>query len=111
MCGVGSEKIFENDRIIMWNFVLPPGEQTPVHTHENAYMWYVVVGGSVQLFDEGGKDLGSFEVPTGSIFSLKLEGEILEFTSELGKGIKVPARHSAKNVGSTAYREVLVEFK
>lgn len=111
MSGIGSEKVFENDKIVMWNFVLPAGEQTPVHTHERAYMWYVIEGGFVQIFDEDGKDLGSFEVPTGSVFSLKLEDGFFEIISEIAKGLRIPARHSAKNVGSTAYREILVEYK
>lgn len=111
MCEIASEKVFENDKIIMWNFVLPPGERTPLHTHERAYMWYVLQGGTVQLFDDCGRDLGSLEVPTGGVFSLKLESGFFEILSEIGKGIKVPARHSAKNIGSTTYREVLVEYK
>lgn len=111
MCEIASERIFENEKIIMWNFVLPPGEQTPVHTHEHAYMWYVLEGGTVQLFDERGGDLGSLEVPTGGVFALKLENGFLEVVSEIGRGIKVPVRHSAKNIGRTTYREVLVEYK
>ncbi len=38
MAGVGSEKVFENNKVIVWNFVLAPSEETPVHTHEHSYM-------------------------------------------------------------------------
>lgn len=111
MCGVGTEKIFENDKIIVWNFVLPAGEETPMHTHEHAYMWYSIEGTSLQVFDEQGVDLGTLEVPTGAIYSLKLEDGFLEVISDINKGMKVPVTHKAKNVGTTPYREVLIEYK
>ena len=71
MAGVGSEKVFENDKVIVWNFTLEPGECTPLHTHEHNYMWYAIAGAPLQIYDEEGKDLGVFDVPTGGIFSLK----------------------------------------
>lgn len=111
MAGVGSEKLFENDKIIVWNFELKPGEQTPIHTHEHSYMWYSIQGTNLQVFDEDGKDLGTLEVPTGSVYSLKVENGTIEVMSNVGKGVKIPAKHSAKNVGTTHYREILVEYK
>jgi hypothetical protein len=109
--GVGTEKVFENDKVIVWNFTLAPGEETPIHTHRHNYMWYAIQGAPLQVFDENGKDLGTLEVPTGAVYSLKLENGYLEVLSEPGKGVRVPARHKAKNVGSTPYREILVEYK
>jgi hypothetical protein len=111
MAGVGTEKVFENDKVIVWNFTLEPGEETPMHTHEHSYMWYAIAGAPLQIFDENGKDLGTLEVPTGAIYSLKLDNGFLEVLSEPGKGMRVPARHKARNVGSAPYREVLVEYK
>jgi beta-alanine degradation protein BauB len=111
MAGVGTEKVFENDKVIVWNFVLEPGAETPMHTHEHNYMWYAIAGAPLQVFDENGKDLGTLEVPTGAVYSLKLDNGFLEVLSEPGKGMRVPARHKARNVGRTAYREVLVEYK
>ena len=37
---VGSKKLFENDKVIVWDFVLQPGETTPLHQHERSYMWF-----------------------------------------------------------------------
>ena len=110
MAGVGTEKIFENDKVAVWNFELAPGEETPLHTHERSYMWYAISGAPLQIFDENGNDLGTLEVPTGGIFSLKVENGEIEVLSEPGKGTRVPARHKARNVGTTPYREVLVEY-
>ena len=111
MAGVGTEKVFENDRVIVWNFELAPGEETEMHTHEHDYMWYALAGAPLQVFDENENDLGTLEVPTGSIFELKIVGDEIEVLSEPGKGMRVPATHKARNAGSTPYREVLVEFK
>ncbi|MFP3553978.1 hypothetical protein SB861_25180 [Paraburkholderia sp. SIMBA_049] len=111
MAGVGTEKVFENDKVIVWNFTLAPGEFTPVHTHEHPYMWYAIEGAPLQIFDESGNEVGIFEVPTGAIYSLKLEDGYLEVLSEIGKGARVPATHKARNVGTSNYREVLVEYK
>ena len=109
--GVGSEKVFENDKVIVWNFELAPGEETAVHTHERSYMWYAIQGAPLQIYDEHGKDLGGFDVPTGGVFSLKCENGVIEVMSDIGKGVTVPARHKARNMGQARYREVLVEYK
>jgi hypothetical protein len=108
---LGTEKVFENDQVIVWNFELAPGEETEMHTHELSYMWYAVQGSQLQVFDENDNDLGVLDVPTGAVFSLKVKDGEIEVLSELSKGVRVPAKHKARNVGPTAYREVLVEYK
>ena len=109
--GVGSKKLFENDKIIVWDFVLPAGEETPVHTHDHSYMWFAVQGAPLQIYDEHGNDVGLFPVPTDGIFELKVQDGTIEVMSDIGKGVKVPAKHKAKNVGTETYREILVEWK
>ena len=106
---VGSKKIFENDRIIVWEFVLEPGEQTPVHTHEHDYVWYVLEGSRLQANDVDGRSLGAFDSNTGETFAFEcVDGELI---STDGKGLRAAATHSATNVGSGRYREILVEMK
>ncbi len=108
---LGTEKVFENDQVIVWNFELAPGEETEMHTHEHSYMWYAVAGSTLQVLDENEEDLGEIEIPTGAVFSLKVEDGEIEVLSELSKGVRIPAKHRARNVGPSAYREVLVEYK
>lgn len=108
---VGSEKIFENDKVIVWNFELPPGETTPLHTHKHSYMWYTISGAPLQVFDENDNDLGTLDVPTGAVYSLLLDNGELEVLSEIGKGNRIPAKHKSKNAGKGVYREILVEYK
>ena len=112
MAGVGTEKVFENDKVAVWNFELAPGEETPMHTHERSYMWYAISGAPLQVTDEHGNDVGTIEVPTGGgVLAAGGRRRDRGPVRDRGKGMRVPARHKAKNVGTTPYREVLVEYK
>ncbi len=106
---VGTTKLFENDQIILWEFVLEPGATTPLHTHLHDYVWYVLEGTKLEVFDQHDKYLGAIDAATGAIFPLRLEGDELVTTD--GTGLRAPATHSARNGGPTRYREILVETK
>lgn len=109
MSEVGTTKIFENDKVIMWEFVLEAGAETPLHTHEHDYVFYVLEGAPLQVFAADGKDLGTFDATTGAVFPLVMDGDELVSTDD--KGHRVPATHKARNMGTTRYREILVESK
>jgi beta-alanine degradation protein BauB len=109
MSEVGTTKIIENDKVILWEFVLEPGESTPVHTHKLDYLFYVLEGTTLEVFDKDNKYLGAFESKTGYTFPLKIEGD--DIVSADDKGLRFPATHSARNAGPTRYREILVETK
>lgn len=108
---VGSVKVFENDKIIIWDFKLKPGEETPMHKHDKSYVWYAIQGGPLDCEDEHGNDLGIFNVPHESVYDIKYADNKLEVMSEHDKGVIFPATHKAKNAGDTLYREILIEFK
>ncbi len=109
MAGVGTRKLFEDERIIVWEFELAPGESTPVHTHEHDYVFYVLEGSHLEVFAGDGAALGGFDAPTGAVFPLNLVGN--ELVSADDKGLRAPATHMARNAGSSRYREILVEKK
>jgi len=44
MGNVGTTKIFENDKIVIWEFTLEPGERTPCHTHASFQPWLTLRG-------------------------------------------------------------------
>ncbi len=108
---LGTEKMFENDQVSVWNFEIAPGEETEMHTHERNYMWYAIQGSTVQVLDENDNDLGSLEIQTGDVYSFKVEGGDIVVLSELSKGVRFPAKHKARNIGAMTYREVMVEYK
>jgi len=109
MGDVGTSKVFENDRIIVWEFVLEPGERTPCHTHHHDYVFYVLEGSKLETFDKADKPLFAFDSNTGDVFAFKCEGG--ELISMDDQGLQVTATHSARNVGTGRYREILVETK
>ena len=107
--GVGTRVLYEDDQIILWEFELAPGEQTAVHTHEHDYLFHVIEGSRLEVLDEAGTSLGAFDAPTGEVFSFTVEDG--ELKSTRGDGARAPATHSARNVGESHYREVLIEKK
>jgi hypothetical protein len=109
MGDVGTSKIFENHRIIVWEFVLEPGERVACHTHHHDYVFYVLEGSKIEALDEGDNPLIAFDANTGDVFALECEDGQLVSTD--GKGLRVPATHSARNIGDSRYREILVETK
>ena len=72
-------------------------------------MFYVLEGSKLETFDEAEKPLFAFDSNTGDVFAFKCEGG--ELMSTDGKGLQVTATHSARNVGTSRYREILVETK
>lgn len=107
---VGNIKLFENDKITVWDFRLEPGEETPMHKHIKDYIYYVVQGAPLECTAEDGSELGVVPANTDSLFHLKMKGNDIEVLDGPGKGATMPGTHKAKNVGNETYREILIEF-
>ena len=92
--------LFENDRVRVWELALAPGESSDVHEHTLDYLL-------VQL--EGDKITGDFEPDTNGEFPPgSVEGDVAPgnvFYTRKG-GIE-----TARNTGTTRYREILIELK
>lgn len=92
----GQTLLYENDRIRIWEEVLPVGEQTArLHRHAHQFMPIIVEGGTAELVDE-----------TGAV----------EFTATLERGSlgwrsadDVPFVHGGRNLGDTPIRVIVVE--
>lgn len=109
MAGVGSKVVFEDDKIKVWEFALEPGEKTPLHTHELEYIFYVLEGSTLKVFDADDKDIGDLKLKDGDVVALHLDKDELVLRDDPSH--RVPVTHSAQNVGPTRYREVLIETK
>ena len=109
MAGVGSNVVFENNKIKVWEFYLEPGEKTPVHTHEMDYIFYVIDGSSLEVFDADDNFLSTFDVADGDVVPLRLEGDELVVIGN--ESHRLSATHSARNAGPNRYREILIETK
>ncbi len=77
-----------------------------VHTHRHDFVIYVLEGSTAEASDEDGTALGRLELKPGDTMFLKCEGDEI-----VGGEVRFPATHSARNVGETRYREILVEAK
>jgi hypothetical protein len=109
MSGVGTRKVYEDDRVIVWHLDLEPGEHGKTHTHKLDYVVRVTSGSTLEVYGPKGEYLETVELKCGRAVSFHVEGD-----SILADGPDypaVPATHSARNIGTTTFREVLVEFK
>lgn len=96
---IGTEIVFENDRVRIWQLRLAPGERSAVHQHELDHVLVQISGDRIAAEPEPDTqgpykdDIEADLVPGAAIFV------------ERG-GIE-----TAVNVGTTPYLEVIVELK
>ena len=109
MAEVGTRKIFENDKIIVWELELSPGEQLPLHTHHLDYLFYVISGSTIEVIDADGNLTHILQPKDRDTLSLRVEGE--QLILEGSDMTPIPATHSARNAGKNYYREILIETK
>jgi len=109
MAGVGTQKVFEDDRVIVWHLDLEPGEQGQRHTHELDYVIRILSGSTLEVSGPDGELLDTVELETGGATSFQIQGDLI--VSDRSGYPAVPATHSARNVGPNRFQEVLVEFK
>src|SRR5947199_6961217 len=102
MSEIATKKIFENDKIAVWEMVLEPGEGTGIHTHPHDYIFYVIEGSTSEITDKIGNFFSKLEMTAGESMFIRLEGQ------ELVEGnLRMPDTHRALNVGTNRSRETL----
>jgi hypothetical protein len=109
MSGVGTQKVFENDRVIVWHLDLEPGEQGERHTHKLDYVVRVLAGSTLEVSGPDGEFLDTVEIESGGAVSFRIDGD--QILADRPGYPAVPATHSAKNIGPNTFREILIEFK
>lgn len=92
--------IFENDRVRVVDFRVPPGDTVPLHTHRYATVNYVISVSDFLSFDSDGNlkhdsREGDTVQQEGSVFCLPA----------------FPPLHSVENIGGGEIRGVTVELK
>jgi hypothetical protein len=96
---VGTEVVFENDRVRIWQLRLAPGESSATHAHELDHILIQVQGDKIAALPEP---------DTAGPYKDYIEAEPIP-----GAAIYVTPGgiETAKNVGATPYLEVIVELK
>ena len=92
---VGSELLFENDRVRVWSMTLQPGETSTYHRHENDYLFVYTTPSTIS------SQVGDTDGPTRNFH----DGYV-QYT-EVGPGIE----HSITNVAESLHHQIIVEIK
>jgi beta-alanine degradation protein BauB len=106
MADVATTKLFENDKIVVWEMILEPGETSGLHTHSHSYVFSVLEGSTCEVTDKDGKSCGSLTMEPGFTLHFELQGKEL-----VAGDFRIPITHNASNLGKTRFREILVETK
>ena len=94
MAGVGTQKVFENDRVIVWHLDLEPGEQGQRHTHKLDYVVRVLWGSRLEVFGPEGELLDTVELESGGAVSFRIDGD--QIVSDRPGYPAVPVTHRRK---------------
>ncbi|MHB1627159.1 MAG: cupin domain-containing protein [Bacilli bacterium] len=90
---IGTRILFENDLFRIWEVVLEPGEEQGIHHHTHPYVVIAIEPGNNKITSIDG--------------SVRLTEEVLgHFVFQEAGQI-----HNLENVGTTRYRNRLIEFK
>jgi hypothetical protein len=92
---IGTELLFENERIRVWNMVLQPGEESPHHRHAGDYVFVYTTPSRITAFLEDQRSSTS-----------DFDDGFVQYT-EVGRG----TTHHIRNDGAVEHRQILVEFK
>jgi mannose-6-phosphate isomerase-like protein (cupin superfamily) len=97
--GVGTEVVFENDRVRLWELRLGPGEDSDVHRHELDHILVIISGDRIAVQPEPDTE-GPFR-------------DYLEAAVVPGQAVYVPRGgvETARNVGREPYHEIIIELK
>ena len=96
---IGSRVVYEDDRVRVWQLRLAPGEDSAVHRHELDHLLIQVAGDRIAVLPEPDSE---------GPFRERLEADVVP-----GAVVHVTRGgvETARNTGSEAYLEVIVELK
>ena len=92
---VGTELLFENDRVRVWGMELAPGESSPYHRHESDYVYVYTTPSQI-----------SAHIPGEPEVARNYQESSVQYT-EVGDGIE----HHITNAGDERHHQIIVELK
>ena len=93
---VGTQLLFENDAVRVWDLRLAPGEGTGMHRHELDYFYVVIGDGVLQRVDPDGTRHQPKAMKDGEVHFRQVSTEAI---------------HEAVNAGESEWRNIVVELK
>jgi hypothetical protein len=91
---IGTDLIFEDDRVRIWQIVLDPGQEAPTHTHHFDYTTITIEGSTLERLNGDGSVDRTEGVP-----------------GNVSRWYRSTRTHGLRNVGPTRFRNVIVELK
>lgn len=96
---IGTEVIFENERVRIWDMRLEPGETSDVHRHDLDYILVLLSGDRIAAEPEP---------DTEGPVTERIEAEVVPGAAVyLTRG----GVETAVNTGAQPYREIIIELK
>jgi len=92
---IGERLVLANDRIRVWEDVVAPGDQQPVHTHRSPYLSVMLTAADAEVVDDTGQVV--YRVQRGV-------GDATWFGAD-----RIPTTHTLRNTGSDDVRVLVVE--
>jgi quercetin dioxygenase-like cupin family protein len=91
---IGTQLVFEDERVRIWRIELEPGEEAAWHTHELDYTTITIEGDLTErLNDDGTVD------------------RIAAEPGKISRWYQSTRRHALRNVGTQRFRNVIIENK
>lgn len=96
---IGTNIVFEDDRVRVWQLRLAPGEDSAVHRHELDHLLVQIAGDRVAVIPEPDtagpyRDYLAADVVPGAVTHVERGGV-----------------ETARNIGNEPYHEVIIELK
>lgn len=107
---IGSNIIFEDATVKVWNFTLGSGETTSMHRHNCGYHFLPVTSSTLEVWGEYGQQILTISPKVGEIIGFTIVDDFLVQTATANP-IRIPRTHAARNIGSTTFNEILFESK
>jgi hypothetical protein len=95
--GVGTQLLFEDDNVKIWEMILEPGEASDLHEHKHDYYLAISEGDLVAGIPPKGSPMDPF------VGKVPPQGNTV--------GVPKGGIEWALNVGEKTYREILIELK
>jgi beta-alanine degradation protein BauB len=94
---VGTELLFENDRVRVWQMLLAPGESSEMHRHEHDYLFVHLTRTKLESRAPDSDEVRMFDCEDGFVsFSV------------VGADGRPP--HQVRNVADELHRQIVVEL-
>ena len=96
---MGDRIVFENERVRIWELMIPPGGDSNIHRHDLDYVLVILGGDRVAALQED---------DTGSTLPPYFEADVVP-----GQAVFVERGgvETARNVGHEPYSEIIIELK